>query len=106
MSPAPAGKHGIFPGHDSMTIMLNGPVAVDTAALPWIAMESSTNQKSSLVNLATYLPQGLDADTATWQRISIPLTAFQPYGTFLLAQFKDFWFSQRSGGQCPAHDLV
>jgi hypothetical protein len=83
-------------GYDSLTLMLNGPALIDTAALPWIALESSTSQKTSVVNLATYLPQGLDADTATWQRTSIPLTAFEPYGSFLLAQFKDFWFSQRA----------
>lgn len=81
--------------YDSLTLTVNGPTAVDTAALPWIALESSTNQKSSAVNLAVYLPQGVDADTDTWQRISIPLTAFQPYGAFQLSQFKDFWFSQR-----------
>lgn len=83
-------------GYDSLTLMLNGPVAIDTAALPWVALESSTNQKSSLANLASFLPQGIDADTATWQRVAIPLTAFQPYGSFLISLFKDFWFSQRA----------
>ncbi len=82
--------------YDSLTLMVNGPAVIDTAALPWIAMESTTNQKSSLVSMAAYLPAGLDADTGSWQRISIPLTAFEPYGSFLLAQFKDFWFSQRT----------
>jgi hypothetical protein len=81
--------------------MFNGPAAIDTAALPWISLESSTNAKASLVNLASFLPQGLDADTATWQRISIPLTAFQPYGSFSLALFKDFWFSQRAADNLP-----
>ena len=81
--------------YDSLTLMVNGPAAIDTAALPWIAMESTTNQKSSLVSVAAYLSAGLDADTGSWQRVSIPLTAFEPYGSFLLAQFKDFWFSQR-----------
>src|SRR5512143_2959677 len=51
----------------SLVLTLNGPAAVDSAALPWIAFEDKSNQKSSRVNLATYLPQGLDADTATWQ---------------------------------------
>ncbi|MCC6397240.1 MAG: T9SS type A sorting domain-containing protein [Bacteroidetes bacterium] len=83
-------------GYDSLTIMVNGPSAIDTAALPWINLESSTNQKPTPVSLATFFPQGLDADTSTWQKISIPLTAFEPYGTFLLEQFKDFWFSQRA----------
>jgi len=82
--------------YDSLILMFNGPAIIDTAKLPWISLESTTNQKSSIVNLATYLPQGLDPDTATWQRISIPLDAFKPYGSFLLEQFKDFWFSQRA----------
>ncbi len=83
-------------GYDSLTLMVNGPALIDTAAFPWIGLESSTNQKTALVNLATYLPLGLDADTSTWQYISVPLTAFQPYGSFLLSQFKDFFFTQRA----------
>ena len=83
-------------GYDSLVLMFNGPAAIDTAGLPWIALEDKSNLKSSLANLASFLPQGLDADTATWQTISIPLTAFQPYVSFLITQFKDFWFSQRA----------
>ena len=83
-------------GYDSLTLMVNGPALIDTAALPWIGLESSTNQKTALVNLATYLPNGVDADTTTWQHVSVPLTAFQPYGSFLLSQFKDFFFAQRA----------
>ena len=82
-------------GYDSLILHFNGPAAIDTARLPWIALEDNFNQKSSRVNLASVLPEGMDGDTATWQRVSIPLTAFQPYGSFLLSSFKDFWFSQR-----------
>jgi hypothetical protein len=46
------------------------------------------------VSLGDYLPGGLDADTVSWQRLSLPLTTFQPFGQFALSQFKDFWFSQ------------
>ena len=80
--------------YDSLTLTVNGPAAIDSANLPWIGLESSTNQKSCAVNLATVLPQGLDADPATWQSISIRLTAFEPCGAFLLSEYKDFWFRQ------------
>lgn len=81
--------------YDSLTLTVNGPAAIEAAKLPWIGLESSTHQKSCEVDLATVLPQGLDADPATWQRISIPLTAFQSCGTtFLLSEFGALWFRQ------------
>lgn len=80
--------------YESLTLTVNGPAAIDAANLPWIGLESIANEKSAAVNLAAYLPQGIDADPATWQRITIPLKAFQPYGSFALSQFKAFWFRQ------------
>ena len=47
-----------------------------------------------MVNLGSYLTAGLDGDTNTWQRVVIPLTAFQPYGSFSPTQFKDVFFRQ------------
>jgi len=80
--------------YDSLTLTVNGPAAIDAANLPWIGLQGVSNAPSSTVNLATFLPHGIDADPATWQRITIPLKAFQPYGSFLLSQFKAFWFRQ------------
>jgi hypothetical protein len=42
------------------------------------------------------LPAGLDGNPNTWQRVDVPLTAFQPYGLFSPAQLKDVFFSQDS----------
>jgi hypothetical protein len=81
-------------GYDSLVFYVNGPAALGSSSLPLVGMESSTNWKSSRVNMGTYLPAGLDADTTSWQRVVIPLAAFQPYGYFLLNSFKDVWFSQ------------
>jgi hypothetical protein len=47
---------------------------------------------------ATFLPQGIDANPATRQRITISLTAFQPFGSSLLSQFKAIWFRQGAAG--------
>jgi hypothetical protein len=81
-------------GYDSLVFYLNGPAAIDTLALPLLALESTTNAKSSSVSLKGFLPRGLDTDSTTWERVSVPLAAFQPYGSFSLSAFKDFWFSQ------------
>ncbi len=81
-------------GYSNVVFFVNGPQAVSTAALPMVGMESSTSQRTATVNLGNFLPQGLDSDTNTWQRVIIPLTAFQPYGQFSPTQFKDVFFQQ------------
>ena len=81
-------------GLSNVVCFVNGPLAIPAANLPKIGMESSTNQKTPTPSLASFLPQGLDGDTNSWQRIVIPLTAFQPYGLFSPTQFKDVFFSQ------------
>lgn len=82
-------------GYDSVVIYMNGRYAVPAVDLPKIGLEDGTNTKTSTVNLSDYLPSGIDADTTTWQRVSIPLSAFAPYPTgFSLANFKDVNFHQ------------
>jgi len=103
---APNGNWGMFiasvlwqgkdaSAHDSIVFFLNGPVAIASSALPKVNLESTTNAKATGVDLETYLSAGVDGDPATWQRVSIPLTAFQPFGTFSLSIFKDVNFSQK-----------
>ena len=87
-------------GYDSLTLFLNGPAAILPAALPKVALEGTNGSSvTAKIDLSSYLPQGLDSDTTSWQRVSIPLTAFQPYGNFLLTEFKDvnFWQNQPDG---------
>lgn len=81
-------------GYSNIVCFVNGPAAIPASSLPKIGLESSTNQKTPTPNLGSYLPSGMDGDTNTWQRIVVPLTAFQPFGTFSLAQFKDVFFTQ------------
>jgi len=81
-------------GYSNLVFYLNGPSAIASADLPRHGLESSSNQKTATINVGSYLPQGLDGDTNTWQRVLIPLNAFQPYGLFSPAQFKDFFFTQ------------
>ncbi len=80
--------------YESLALTVNGPAAIESADLPWIGLESKTNQKSCPVSLATYLPRGLDADPTTWQGISIPLEHFQGCGAFALSELKAVWFRQ------------
>jgi len=81
-------------GYSNLVFFVNGPVAVPATALPKIGLESSSNHRTATTNLAGLLPVGLDGDTNTWQKITVPLSAFQPYGSFALAQFKDVLFAQ------------
>ena len=81
--------------YDSLVFYLNGPAAIPGLELPKIGFESSNgNAKSSLISLSAHCV--LDGDSATWQRVSIAFTAFQPFGDFSLSQFKTVRF--RPGG--------
>ena len=81
-------------GYDSLMLYLNGPVSVPAAALPKLGLESTGNITTPLIDLGTYLAAGVDADSMTWQRITIPLTDFQPFGGFDPSSFKDVNFHQ------------
>ncbi len=81
-------------GYDSLVMYVNARGGISSAALPKIGMESSTSQKTAYANLGDFLSSGVDADTITWQRISIPMSAFEPFNSFSLAQFKDVNFKQ------------
>lgn len=81
-------------GLSNLVFFVNGPAAIPATSLPRLGLESSTNQKTPATSLASFLPQGLDDDPNTWQRVAVPLTAFQPYGPFSPTQFKDVFFSQ------------
>ncbi len=79
---------------DALTLTVNGPAAIDAASLPAIGLQSASNARTATVSLAAFLPRGIDADPATWQRVTIPIVAFQPYGAFRLSEFKAIWFCQ------------
>lgn len=81
-------------GYSNVVFFLNGPFAIAATNLPALGLESSANEKTPTVNLSSCLPQGLDGNLSTWQCVTVPLTAFQPYGLFSPAQFKDVFFTQ------------
>lgn len=81
-------------GYSNVVFFINGPSAIPAANLPRLGLESSSNQKTPTTSLATYLPVGMDGDSNTWQRVDVPLTAFQPYGLFSPSQLKDVFFTQ------------
>jgi hypothetical protein len=83
-------------GYSNLVLFLNGPAPIPAASLPGIGLESSGDQRTSTVALGDFLPAGLDGDTNTWQRVVIPLAAFQPHGGFSLARFKDFFLTQQA----------
>ena len=81
-------------GYDSVVFYLNAPAALPSALLPSADLEDNTNLSAHEVSLAQYLPSGIDGDSTTWQRVSIPLTAFSPFNGFNLSILKDVNFSQ------------
>lgn len=81
-------------GYDSLVMYVNSRNAISSTALPKIGIESSSNQKTAYANLGDFLSLGTDADSTTWQRISIPMSAFEPFNSFSLSQFKDVNFKQ------------
>ncbi|MFA6469428.1 MAG: glucoamylase family protein [Bacteroidota bacterium] len=81
-------------GYDSIVFFVNAPAAVDASALPKLGLESTANKLSSLSAMGIHLPQGIDADAGTWQRVSAPLTAFEPFNEFNPAIMKDVNFRQ------------
>jgi hypothetical protein len=83
-------------GYDSIAFYVNSRSAIPAGDLPKVGLESSTNIKTPDVNIGTYLSGGTDADTTTWERVSIPLNAFEPYGGFSLSNLKDVNFGQGS----------
>jgi len=81
-------------GYDSLVFFVNSLGAIASTDLPKVGLESSTNISTPAIDIGAYLSTGTDADTTTWQRVSIPLTAFEPYGGFSLSSFKDVNFGQ------------
>ncbi|MGA7305682.1 MAG: glucoamylase family protein, partial [Rhodothermales bacterium] len=55
-------------------------------------LEDTDSDKTGLIALGDYL-DGLDADTATWQRVAIPIDDFQPVGSFTVASTKTVRFA-------------
>ncbi len=71
-----------WPAHDftlldSIVYWVNAPQPVAADQLPELAIEDLSNHKSTRVALANYI-SGVDGDTTTWQKVSIPISEFQP----------------------------
>jgi hypothetical protein len=81
--------------YSNLVLYVNSPKAITATNLPLIGLQSSPpDAQAQSLKLGDYLPEGLDADTNTWQRVSIPLTAFVPRANFSLSRLKDFYFGQ------------
>ncbi len=70
-----------FTQFDSIWYWINAPQAIIQADLPDLAIEDLSNQKSNRIWLGDYFP-GVDTDTTTWQKVSVPINAFQSGADF------------------------
>ncbi len=66
-----------FTQYDSVIYWINGLAAIAKADLPDLSLEDVSNKKSTKVFLGDYL-EGVDSDSLTWQKVSIPVNAFEP----------------------------
>ncbi|NOZ74443.1 MAG: T9SS type A sorting domain-containing protein [FCB group bacterium] len=69
------GQHDITQ-YDSIGYWINAPAEITQADLPDLAIEDIFNHKSTRVWLGDYLG-GVDSDSATWQRVMVPIDAFE-----------------------------
>lgn len=82
-----------FSGYDSLVFYANSPVQIPASEMPRLGLESSNgNAKSALISLSSFVV--LDDDSLTWQRVSIPFAAFEPFGDFTLSAFKTVRFKE------------
>lgn len=81
-----------FTKFDSIWYWINAPQAISQIDLPDLAVEDLSNQKSNRIWLGDYF-QGVDADTNSWQRVSIPINAFNSGADF--SRIKTIFHFQR-----------
>ncbi|OGC06344.1 hypothetical protein A2V82_16265 [candidate division KSB1 bacterium RBG_16_48_16] len=63
--------------YDSLSYWINARSAIAVADLPSVAFEDVNNKKSTRIFIGDYFG-GVDDDSTTWQRVLLPLNAFQP----------------------------
>lgn len=61
-----------FTKYDSIVYWINAPAAIEPEDLPDFGIEDVTNRRSSRINLSQFV-EGVDADSTTWQKVSIPI---------------------------------
>lgn len=66
------------PEGSALVLQLNGPRAIPREALPRLRVIWENDSSSPELDLAKWLPTGVDGDTNRWQRLEIPLAEFQP----------------------------
>jgi len=79
--------------HHFLEFSVNSPAAIAATNLPRLHLQSSLNFQSSAVDWQSFFPEGIDADSNTWQQARIPLSAFGPGDGFSPSQFKAVVFS-------------
>lgn len=71
-----------WPGHDltqydSIVYWINSPEAINQSDLPDLVLEDLSNHHSTRVWLGDYF-NGVDSDSNSWQKVMVPINAFQP----------------------------
>ncbi len=87
-----------FTKFDSIWYWINAPQAIFQGDLPDIAIEDLSNKISNRVWLGNYL-QGVDADSTTWQKVSIPIKAFHSGAN--LSSIKTIFHYQKNADGVP-----
>ncbi len=65
-----------FTQYDSIIFWINGPQAISKEYLPDLALEDVNNKKTTRNGLGNFIG-GVDSDSTTWQRVSVPIDTFK-----------------------------
>ena len=63
-------------GQSNLVLYVNGPASIPADRLPGIRLVDAQARQTQLLPLGHYLPEGLDEDDQTWQRIAVPVRDF------------------------------
>ena len=80
-------------GYNHLSFALNGEREIPAAALPAIELEDGHGVKLA-VDLHLFAPDGIDSETSTWQRVTVPLGAFPFHRDFDPTRVKHITFRQ------------
>ncbi len=93
MALASSGWRGMdFTQYDSLVLWMNSGEFIDYRDLPQLALEDLSNTKSDRILLGDFT-EGIEHSTE-WQRVSLPLEAFQNGSGVNFAQIKTVFFYQ------------
>jgi hypothetical protein len=77
--------------YEAITFAVNGPAEIAAKALPLVELRDIRG-RTIAASLGAALPEGIDEDSGTWQRVHLSISAFRGNGAFDFAKVKHVTF--------------